>query len=249
MQLSTKISLTSLLLAVTLTGASSANAATITQWNFNSVVPDAATGTGTLTASTGSGSIANIGGTTFTYASGDANGGSSDPATGDDSGWNLTAFAAQGTGDKTRGLQANVSTVGFNSVIVNFDQRHSNTAARDVQFQYSIDGTTFIDLATFSASAGDTWFNNRTVDLSSITGVANNANFAFRVVALFAPSTSTYVASTTGSNYATTGTWRFDQVTVSGTAVPEPSAAAGLLSLGFFGSATRLVRNRRKAQA
>jgi hypothetical protein len=249
MQLSTKISLTSMLLAVALTGASSANAATITQWNFNSVVPDANTGTGTITASIGAGTVTAIGGTTTSFASGDASGGSSDPATGDDSGWNLTTFAAQGTGDKTRGLQVNVSTVGFNSVIVNFDQRHSNTAARDVQFQYSLDGTTFIDFATFSATNGDTWFNNRTVDLSSITGVADNANFAFRVVAAFAPSTSTYVASTSTSSYGTTGTWRFDQVTVSGTAVPEPSAAAGLLSLGFFGGATRLVRNRRKVQA
>ncbi|MBC7881650.1 MAG: PEP-CTERM sorting domain-containing protein, partial [Anaerolineae bacterium] len=45
------------------------------------------------------------------------------------------------------------------------------------------------------------------------------------------------------------GTWRFDQVTVSGTAVPEPSAAAGLLSLGFIGGGAQLVRNRRKVQA
>jgi hypothetical protein len=252
MQLSTKISLTSLLLTVAITSASSAGAATITQWNFNTPgTPDNNTGTGTLTASTGPGTIANIGSTTFTYASGDANGGSSDPATGDDSGWNLTAFPTQGAGNKTAGIQVNVSTVGFNSVIVNFDQRHSNTAARDVQFQYSLNGTTFVDFATFSATAGDTWFNNRTVDLSTVAGAANNANFAFRVVALFSPvpTLTGYAASTSTSTYGTAGTWRFDQVTVNGTAVPEPSAAAGLFSLGLVGGAARLVRSRRKVQA
>jgi hypothetical protein len=249
MQLSTKISLTSLLLAIAITSASSASAATITQWNFNTPgTPDNNTGTGTLSPSLGSGTIVTVGGvTTPGFNSGV---GSSDlSAAADNSGYQTTTYAAQGTNNKTAGIQVNVSTLGFNSVIVNFDQRHSNTSARDVQFQYSLNGTTFTDFATFSATTGDTWFNNRTVDLSAITGAANNANFAFRVVALFAPSATTYTASTSTSTYGTAGTWRFDQVTVNGTAVPEPSAAAGLFSLGLVGGAARLVRNRRKAQA
>lgn len=68
---------------------------TVAQWNFNSTPPDANTGTGVTTPSTGSGTASLVGGTTATFASGDAGTGSTDPATGDDSGWNVTAFPAQ----------------------------------------------------------------------------------------------------------------------------------------------------------
>ncbi len=53
----------------------------ITQWNFNSVPADASTTTGSVAASTGMRILLNIGGNTATFASGSANGGSSDPAT------------------------------------------------------------------------------------------------------------------------------------------------------------------------
>ena len=75
-----------------------ANATIITQWNFNSAVADANTATGTTNPNIGTGTAALVGGVTATFASGDASGGSTDPATGDDSGWNLTTFAAQNTG-------------------------------------------------------------------------------------------------------------------------------------------------------
>ncbi len=200
-----------------------ANGGLITRWNFNSVAPDANVVTGTIVPDTGSGTASLVGGTTATFASGDSSGGSSDPATGDDSAWNVTTFAAQGLGDKTRGVQFLTSTVGLNSVRVSWDTRHSNTAARHQQFQYTTNGTTWTDFASpFVGSPGDTWYNNRTVDLTGVAGVDNNANFGFRMVATFAPSTSAYAASTTTSAYGTTGTLRFDMVTVQ--AVPEPTA-------------------------
>ena len=100
---------------------------------------------------------------------------------------------------------------------------------------------TFNDVALFSGNAGDTWFNGRSIDLSSISGVANNANFAFRVVSAFAPDSNAYAASS--SSYAGTGTWRFDMVTVNGTAiaaVPEPKNYAMLLAgLGLMGFIAR----------
>jgi hypothetical protein len=249
MQLSTKISLTSLLLAVALTSASSASAATITQWNFNTPgTPDNNTGTGTTATSVGFGTIATIGG--VTNPSFNSGVGSSDPAASDNSGFQTTTYAAQGTNNKTAGIQVNVSTVGFSNVSFTYDLRHSNTSSQYEQVQYSLNGTTFFDIGSlFNGNLGDTWFNGRTINLSSIAGADNNANFALRVVAAFAPSTTTYTASSPTGTYGTTGTWRFDQVTVSGTAVPEPSAAAGLFSLGLVGGAARLVRSRRKVQA
>lgn len=222
----------------------SASADLITQWNFNSIVADANTGTGTTSPSIGLGTASLFGGVTAIFASGDASGGSSDPATGDDSGWGLTTWAAQGTGSGTRGAAFAAATSGYENIVVTFDARHSNTFSKFIQAQYSLDGSTFTsaglaDGGILSASAGDVWTNGRTVDLSGIAGVANNANFAFRVVAIFAPGTSAYQASTTGSNYGTAGTFRLDMVTISGT-VPTPGSAM-LLGMGSL-----LVGRRRR---
>lgn len=224
--------------------ASAANADVITQWNFNSVTPDANTGTGTTNPSVGTGTASLFGGTSSTFASGDASGGSTDPATGDDSAWNVTTFAAQG--GAARGVQFGASTAGFTGITVSWDQRHSNTSARGVEFFYSTDGTNFISFGSISnATAGDTWFNNRSIDLSSVTGVDNNANFAFRILQR-PTSGSNYEASNTTATYATSGTWRFDMVTINGiAAVPEPTSIA-LLSSALVGTA--FIRGRRSSR-
>ncbi len=225
-----------------------ANATIITQWNFNSAVADANTATGTTNPNIGTGTAALVGGVTATFASGDASGGSTDPATGDDSGWNLTTFAAQNTGSGTRGAQFNVSTVGFADVVLTMDNRHSNTSSKWLQVQYTLDGnawssTGLADDGQFSATAGDTWFNSRSVDFSGVLGAANNANFGVRVVAIFDPLLgNAYSASNPTSAYGTTSTLRFDMVTVSGNAVPEPASMA-ILGVGFMG----LIARRRRS--
>jgi hypothetical protein len=208
----------------------SARAGFITQWNFNG--PSAAAVT--LTPSIGTGSISLVGGVT---SPGFNNGvGSSDPVltSPPNYAYQTTTYAAQGAGTGTRGIQVNVSTVGFTGISIGYDLRHSNTSSRYEQFQYSTDGTTFVDFGSpFDGNAGDTWFNGRTVDLSGVAGVENNANFAYRVVAVFAPSTSSYAPSNPTSTYAATGTWRFDMVSVSGTpvsVVPAPASAVLLLA-------------------
>jgi hypothetical protein len=223
------------LVAAALLAAGAAHADVLTQWNFNSPVPDNNTGTGTLTPNIGSGTASLVGGTSASFASGAASGGSSDPAPSDNSGWNITTFAAQGAGDLTRGVQFAVDTTGFTGVVVSWDQRHSNTAAAHAQFQYSLDGLSFTNFgAPFTATAGDSWFNGRSVDLGSVAGVADNASFAFRIVAGFAPGESIYLPSNPGSNYSAGGTWRFDMVTVSAAPIPEPATYA-LLALGLLG--------------
>lgn len=215
---------------------------TLAYWDFNSSVADATPSTGTTTPATGTGIASLVGAVTSTFASGDANGGSSDIATGDDSGWNITAFAGQGTGNKSRGVQFAVSTVGFKDIVIGYDLRHSNTSSRYEQVQYSLDGVNFIDIDLFDGNAGDTWFNidNRFIFLSGIAGVDNNANFTFRVVAAFDPNGSGYLASNSGSNYGTSGTWRFDTVIVAASPAPEPETYALFLAgLGLVGFMAR----------
>jgi MYXO-CTERM domain-containing protein len=222
-----------------------AHAEVITQWTFNSTTPDGATGTGSTQPAFGTGSLSLIGG--VTNPSFNSGAGSSDPAASDNSGLQTTTYGAQGGGNKARGIEVKVDASGFEDVVFSYDLRHSNTSSRYELAQYSLDGVNFIDYAVFDSGLGDTWFNARTIDLSSVTGADHNANLAFRVVATFAPNTSGYLASDASKTFSGSGTWRFDMVTVSGTAtaVPEPtSAAAGLAGLAAIGF---LARRRRAA--
>ncbi|KAB2910121.1 MAG: PEP-CTERM sorting domain-containing protein, partial [Dechloromonas sp.] len=176
-------SVLAVLLAV---GAQAASADTIVQWNFNSVVADASTGTGSTLTAVGNGT-ASLLGVTGSFASGTANGGSSDPAASDNSGWQTTGYAAQGSGNLTRGVQFTLSTAGYENIVFSYDLRHSNTSSRYETVQYSIDGINFTSVATFDGNAGDTWFKNRSVDLSSFADVADASLLTFLVVAAFAP--------------------------------------------------------------
>jgi MYXO-CTERM domain-containing protein len=219
---------------------SSAQADLLSQWDFNSNPSDASTGTGVTTPAINitapAGVLTNQGGITNSFGSGDASGGSTDPNVGDDSGYQTTAYPAQGTDSGTGGVGFSTSTTGWENIVVSWDQRFSNTSSRFYQFQYTLDvsaGTpTWVSFgaALENAAGGDMWINNNSINLSGETGVANNANFGFRIVSVFGPADA-YVASNPTSTYAGTGTWRFDMVTVRGTEIPGPGALA-LLGLG-----------------
>jgi hypothetical protein len=212
----------------------SVQAATLTQWNFNSLVPDNNTATGTLLPNIGSGTVSFVGGVTNSGFNSGV--GSSDLAA-DNSGLQTTTYPGQGSSNKTAGVQFSISTVGQQNISIKFDQRHSNTSSRYTQLQYTTNGSTYTDFGSlFDANlGGDTWYNGRSINLSSIAGVNNNANFGFRIVSAFAPGTSTYVASTSTSTYGTTGTWRFDTVTLDAAPVPVPTPALvpGLVGFGL----------------
>ena len=219
--------------------ATHANADVVAQWNFNSVAPDNNTSTGTLLPSVGAGAASLVGGTSATFASGAASGGSSDRAASDDSGWNLSTFATQGTGDMTRGAQFSFSTVGFASIVFSYDLRHRNSSAANEVVRVSVDnGASFSVVGSFVANSGDTWFNGRSVDLSAVAGAAGNGNLIVQVLAGFGDANG-YLASNPANSYGTTGTWRFDMVTLNGVAaIPEPGTyalmLAGLGAIGFL---------------
>ena len=213
----------------------SAQAVVITEWDFNaSVTGGASIGTGTF-------STVN---TTGSSASGV---GSSDPTGGTNNSFNTAGYQAQGAGSGTAGVKGVSSTVGYTNIIVELDLRNSATASRWYQFEYSTDGTTFTNTGlagggVFSNSSNGTTFqNNYAFDMSAISGVSNNAAFAFRVTSIFAPSTSAYQAVGNTSTYGTAGTARFDMVQVMGAPVPEPASMAAL-GLGV----AAMIRRRNK---
>ena len=207
----------------------------LAEWNFNSNPPDTAVNTGTTNTSLGIGMAGLVGGATATFATGST---AVDPAgTTDNSGWNTAGYPAQGAGNKTRGVQFAVSTEGYESIVVTWEHRNSNTASRYGRFQYSLDGVNFVDFAVIAADpATANSFVSRSVSLNSIVGANNNPNFAFRIVAEF-ESTATgagsdqYAATATGSAYASGGTWRLDMVTVSGSP-PDGNANPTITAIG-----------------
>ena len=204
---------------------------TIAQWNFNgesnTTIPGGETSPSPVI---GEGPASLVGGITGTFASGIASGGSSDTVqtSPPNYAWNTTNYATSGTDNKQRGVQFNVSTIGYSGITFSFDQRLSNTANNTYVVQYTINGTDWIDADTFTfipaeTGTGDTWHKERTVDLTGITTLNNNADAAFRIVSAFDPVTGDYLSANSTKTYAPTGTSRFDMVTVTGTSLSEVS--------------------------
>lgn len=205
---------------------------TLAQWNFNGA--DAASvpggGTSPLPAA-GTGTIGLVG-TTSTSATPFAAGissegiGSSDPITTNppNLAWAMTNFPASGTGNKTSGIQVNVSTLGFAGITLQFDQRLSNKAGNTYVVQFTADRTattpvwTEVQTFTFTPApigTGDVWYNGRNFDFSNFIDLNNNPNVAFRILGAFDPVAGNYRASTSTSTYDGTGVVRMDMVTVS----------------------------------
>lgn len=232
------------ILAACAFAAGSAHAVTVAQWNFNSALADGNPATGMIAPSLGAGSASLVGGVNgvfFNAADPADSNASSDPALTDNSGWHINNFAAQGTGDKSRGVQFNVSTAGMKDVAIRYDFRPGRRSAAHHTFQISTDGVNFSDVATFENRQSETacaWFNGNVVNLSSVLGANDNPNFAFRIVSTFVPGTSEYAAARPSLPYADFANWRFDMVTVNAAPVPEAETWAMMLAgLGLVGFA------------
>ncbi|MEY4659564.1 MAG: hypothetical protein RJB36_1330, partial [Bacteroidota bacterium] len=205
----------------------SAQQSLVTHWDFNSVINDVNSATGTNTPVSGGGSFDVVGGSTYTFATGYT--GTVVPIetnTTDNSGMNVTTWPAQGIGSKTRGVQINANTTGFSRIGISFWQRLSNTAPNTWVLQYTLDHTgattggtaVWVDTTTFTftpqaTGTGDTW-HFRSVSFAANSNFNNKPNLAFRVVAAFDPVAGTYLAARSTSTYSTSGTSRFDLVRV-----------------------------------
>ena len=137
------------------------------------------------------------------------------------------------------------STVGYSNIVFTWDQRSSNTAVNTVRLQYTLDGTTWtnftmtVNNTTFclgelndgrfqNSTAGDS-YRRISVNLSSISGANNNANFGVRILAAHYQTSGAFRTTAVPTTVATGGTMRFDNVsfkTQAANVIPSVSIAA-----------------------
>jgi PEP-CTERM motif-containing protein len=202
----------------------SARADELAVWNFNDSDLNVDHGSGTLTSNL---NVVNI-----LFAAGTTN----NARQGDPAGQALSLQGGTSNANNGRNITFNVSTVGFANIVVSFATQGTSTGFNSNQFQYSLDGVTFVDFgAPYTPS---TAFGSLPLvfSLAAITGLNNNPNAAFRIV--FNGATSS-----TGNN-------RIDNIVVEGTSVasgpiPEPATLMLLLSgLGGLSTIKRTLNKR-----
>ena len=200
------------LLAVT---APAALADELAIWNFNDSDLTVDHGNGTLSSTLNAANILFAAGTT------------NNARLGDPAGQALSLQGGTSTANNGRNITFNVSTLGFANIVVSFATQGTSTGFNSNQFQYSLDGTTFVSFGAPYTPASAFGSVPLVFSLAGIVGLDNNPNAAFRIV--FNGATSA------------TGTNRIDNVAVEGTAatesVPEPMSAILLLSglSGLYG--------------
>jgi hypothetical protein len=167
----------------------------------------------------------------------------------------------------TQGAQFNVSTVGFNSITVSFDWYATTQGEANLQFEYTTNGTTWINaaLALSGSDNGLQLLSNNGSDTNTVTGSyvsdnllangspagqdwftgltatisdTNAANDANFGFRMVNASTGADDVSTAGTALNnTSGNWRFDNVTVSGVSAVPEPSTYAL----FFGGVALLA--------
>jgi hypothetical protein len=206
-----------LLLAAT---APAALADEIAVWNFNDSDLIVDHGNGTLAT--------NLNAANVLFATGTTN----NARFGDVAGQALSLQGGSSTANNGRNITFNAGTVGFTNIVVSFATQGTSTGFNSNQFQYSLDGNTFVNFGAPFTPATSFGSVPLSFSLAGIVGLDDNPNAAFRIV--FNGATSS------------TGTNRLDNFAVEGTpgGIPEPASAVLLLSglSGLYG-----VRKRRRA--
>jgi hypothetical protein len=175
-------------------------------WNFNDSDLNVDHGNGTLTS--------NLNAVNILFAAGTTN----NARQGDIAGQALSLQGGTSNANNGRNITFNVSTVGFSNIVVSFATQGTSTGFNSNQFQYSLDGITFVDFGPPYAPLTAFGSMPLVFSLSSILGLNNNPNAAFRIV---------FNGATTS-----TGNNRIDNIVVEGTSstIPEPTTAVLLLS-------------------
>ncbi len=154
------------------------------------------------------------------------NGNSANSGSGVANGWNSAAP------EYSQGAEFDSSTAGYQNISVTFDWEPTNKGCRDLQVMYNLNisnsaGWTPLPGAFVlcGTSGGDWTFGS---NFSFPASANNDPNFGVRLVSAYDASNGfTAYADTTGSPLNnSSGNWGFNNISISGTAVPEPSTIA-----------------------
>ena len=199
-------------------------------WNFNGAESDGAPDTGAIIPIGGAGDLRVIDVTSQTFGTvGQAR--TSDPDEFDNSMLRLSGFPAQGTADKSAGIEVLASTAGLRRIGLMWDQYNSATASRYLAVQYTTNGVDFVDHAIVLNASSSTWIRARKVSLENVPDAEDNPNFGVRIVSTFGP-TGGYEAVGSSSSYGTTGTLWLDMVALTGE--PITTNSTPVLSCGLI---------------
>jgi hypothetical protein len=234
MKLKKLVSIASIM-AASLAGAGAA--VNLTAWNFENVAIGASA---SPAPSTGFGTASAIGGLNnpdVQSLAGSSSGGAKAwrvRATGGNAGWSTSAAIG------SQGARFRASTAGFYRINVSFDVYATSDAESALQVQYTTDGniwnnanitsagtqgnlasnastTNSLVVGSYLVLTNSGWNNGVTVDLSGVSGVDNDANFAVRIVNA---ATGTNCFAVNGALYNNvSGDWTLDNVVASGTAI------------------------------
>jgi hypothetical protein len=176
----------------------------------------------------------------------------------------------------TQGAVFAASTAGYNAINISFDWYTTTQGEANLELTYTNDGNTWTNvpislsgsdaglvvltnnsspntvlgsyvsdnLLNNGSQAGQDWFTGLTATISD-PNAANNPNFAIEMVNASTGADNVSTAGTALNNNS--GNWRFDRVTISGTAVPEPSTMV-LAGLAAAGMAVPTLRRRRQSE-
>jgi hypothetical protein len=226
-------------LLLTSTGSVLISAATVKQWDFNSLVFDGNPAIGIVRPNNGIGYPAeSVAGVVNSFGQVSTASGSSDPNTLDNTHWRLGSIANTGgfptatNANKTAGAQFRVNSSGYTNLHLMWDQENSATASRYWRIQYTtnagsiwLDTTNLIVANPIGTPNPDTdtptWLLGLTADFSALANVNDNTNFGFRFVSEFeltatGSGTNAYIANRTNSTYGVNGTFWLDMVTITG---------------------------------
>jgi hypothetical protein len=170
-------------------------------------------------------------------------------------GWNNSAP------NYTQGAEFEVPTTGFNNISIGFDWFTTTQGVGNMQVRYTLDDTQAVPVftnlgsdfvATPSDEFGGSSATEPNISFPLPAAAYNDPNFAFEMVSVQPVSTDSNFSGVTPGDYASaaggnynnsSGNWSFNNITVNGTAVPEPTSAS-LLGLAGLG----LLRRRRTAK-
>lgn len=146
--------------------------------------------------------------------------------------------ANPGNTQDSSGIVFLINTSNFRDITLTWDHRFSGTSTRTTRVQYTLNGADWLNFeannlnstifcnstlndgtfdigSVYGDTAVDVWSRKR-VNFSSLSGVNDNPDFGVRIVASHFGNTGQFRQSRDSSAIATSGTWRFDNITFEG---------------------------------